>query len=277
MRTESTTAAEEPRTLTRVIEDAIGLLTQDASEYAFIGFIGAAGALFGGVVLRLVHNPIADAMIVPVVLLTALLTMAASSVAFVQASENLHPEAGLSIRTAIGRSSSFVRPWLMLFAMLFAASLAVALFAPVAGWWGATALALLLLAWPALYTLPRGYYFAVLLTQQMPERDAENVSSTLFWRAPRRAIAAWAVALTPAIAVSLIGLATGFGAFATGIAAFVFVACMPLAATVNGLLFFDAAAQAKRGAASSSPPRAAQRPASTYGAVSGSAASRRGR
>ncbi len=155
MRTESTEAAEEPRTLTRVIEDAAGLLIQGASEYGFIGFVGGAGALFGGVVLRLVHNPIADAMIVPAVLLVALLTMAAASVAFVQASENLHPEAGVSIRTAIARASSFVRPWLMLFAMLFAAALAVALFAPLAGSWGATGLALLLITWPALYTLPR--------------------------------------------------------------------------------------------------------------------------
>src|SRR5262245_11813253 len=85
MRTESTAAADEPRTLSRTIEDAAGLLIQDSSEYAFIGFIGAAGALFGAVVLRLVHNPIADSMIVPVVLLVALLTMAAASVAFVQA------------------------------------------------------------------------------------------------------------------------------------------------------------------------------------------------
>jgi len=255
------------RSLGAVVEDAITRLIQDASEYAFIGFVGATAALFVAAILRLTRNPIADATIAPAVFGIALLTMAAATIAFARAAQNLHPDAGGAMTLTATRAAALLQPWLFLSAAMFAGALGLGLATRWLGSWSAVGFVLLLVVWPALYSLPRSYYVAVLLTQQMSDAQAQAVAGELFRRAPGRVLSAWGLVLAPACAVALIGMAAGFGAASAGVTAFVFVALMPVAAAMLTLLFFEAAelARAQEGAGrrtATSPPSSAS-PAAT--------------
>ncbi len=109
-----TGGARDSRTLAHLLADAIERLVQDASEYVFIGFVGATAACIGTLMLLLMHTLPATALVAPWVLLVAAGTLSVSTVAFCRALDSQQPEAGRSSLLVLMRAPAFLRPWLPL-------------------------------------------------------------------------------------------------------------------------------------------------------------------
>jgi hypothetical protein len=223
-----------------IFEGAVGALIQDASEYGITGFVGGVAACFAATVLRLIGNPVAEAMIAPAVILTAVLTFAISAEAFARAADNLQPDAAAASHAVMVRLASHLMPWLPLSTALFVAVLAMRLFGAALGFWPIAAVSLALLIGSLLYAYPRSYFGVALAAGVQKPRDAVTVSAGLVRAGGPMLITVWAVAGLPTIAVALIGLAAGFGAALAGLAALVAVGSMPLAAAMMSLLFDEA-------------------------------------
>lgn len=235
--------ARTPGTLTRVLQDALAMLAQDASEYAFIGFIGAAVTAFTVLLLRLIDNSVSDALVAPAVIVMASLTMSTATLAFCRATENLHPDAADAMASLASRPLAFLRAWWPLAAALFAAGLALQLFGEqLASWRFAIVMGLAALS--TLYVFSRSFYAVSLVTQRVTARQAEAVATALLGRTTELAVMAWLPVLAPSLFMLLIAQIAGFGPASTATATFVAVISMPAAAAVMSLLFFDAVAQA---------------------------------
>lgn len=232
--------------LAEVLEDAVQALVQDVSEYAFIGFIGAAAAFLCAVVLRLINTPLSNAFVMPAVGLIAIWTMAAATTAYCNAMDNMQPDAGRSFGTVMLRAPAFARPWLPLITGLFAAMFGLSWFNLNGDELSRLILLVALTGIAGGYTLPRTFYPAVLATQRMSLDDAESVSVALSRSVNGVLIGLWAAVLAPAAVFALIAVSTGFGPASTAITAFAFVASMPAAAAAMSLLFFYAVEEAQR-------------------------------
>ncbi len=243
-----TYAAETPaaRPFAETLEAAAAALVQDASEYGITALAGGTAACFAVVALRLMHNPVADALIAPAVVLALVLTFATSAEAFARVSENLQPDAAAAFRTIVSRAGSFAQPWMLLSAGLFFLVLALLLSAGPLGPWPNAGLAAAVFLIAILYAYPRSYCPVALVAGVRTAREAALVSVALVDATGRSVLLAWTIAGAPAAMVSLIGLASGFGAASAGLAALVAVASMPLAAAMLSLLFADASARARR-------------------------------
>jgi hypothetical protein len=240
MRASTQGRARAPGVLGRVLPDALAMLMQDASEYAFIGFVGAAVTAFAVVVLRLLHAAVADALVAPAVLVMAALTMSAATLAFCRAADNLQPDTVEALASIASRPSAFLRAWLPLAAGLFAAGLALRLFhGELAPWRFAIVMALATVS--ALYAFSRSFYAVALVTQGVRAPEAEAVATALLGRQASAAVLAWLLVLAPTLLMLLIAQISGFGPVSTAIASFVAVMSMPVAAAVMSLLFFEAA------------------------------------
>jgi hypothetical protein len=249
-----TREARPPGTLQRVLQNALSMLVQDASEYGFVGFIGAAVAAFAVVVLRLMHNVVGDALVAPMVLLLAALTLSTATMAFCRATENLQPDASEAMARLVSRPMAFARAWLPMVIALFIAGLALQIAGDrLAAWRFALVMALVALG--ALYVFSHSYYAVSLVTQRATVHEAEMVATVLLGRTATLAAVAWLPVLAPTLFVTLIAQITGFGVVSTAIVAFVAVMSMPAAAAVMSLLFFDAVKDAMATA-----PKATARP-----------------
>jgi hypothetical protein len=250
----------------RVFDDAVAALVQDASEYGITGFVGGFAACFATVVLRLMHSPAADALIAPVVIAIAALTLATASEAFARGSENLQPDAGDALLAIWPRAGAHLVPWLRLGMALFAAVFLLRLFGGALGFWASAGLAAALVLGSWLYAWRRSFYTGALVAGVRTPREAAVVSGALVRLAGAPVPVAWLVAALPTLSAGLIGLAAGFGPASAGIVSFVAVGTMPLLAAVMSLLFAEASAQAQQRAAAT--PR---RPRATTGRPAGPA------
>ncbi|MDP9238748.1 MAG: hypothetical protein M3P30_15350 [Chloroflexota bacterium] len=232
--------ARPKSTLAEIFEGAVAALIQDGSEYGITGFAGGVVACFAAIALRLMRNPIADAMIAPAVILIAVVTFAISAEAFARGAENLQPDAAAASRAVILRLAAHLGPWLPLSAALFVAVLAMRLFCGVLGFWPNAAISMALLMGSLLYAYPRGFLAVAIAAGVQQPRDAVTVSVGLVRSGGAIVVMAWAIAGLPTIAVGLIGLAAGFGAASAGLAALVVVGSMPLSAAMMSLLFEEA-------------------------------------
>lgn len=232
-----------PGMLTRVLQDALAMLVQDASEYTFIGFVGAAVAACSVVVLRLMRNDVGDALVAPTVVVMAALTMSAATLAFCRATENLQPDAADALASVASRLLAFLRAWWPPAAALFAAGLGLQLFHDQLTTWR-FAIVIGLAALSTLYAFSRSFYAVSLVTQDVSAREAEVVATALLGRTAALAAMAWLPVLAPSLLMLLIAQIAGFGAASTAVATFALVISMPAAAAVMSLLFFGAVAQA---------------------------------
>lgn len=254
MRSYSEGEAREPGFVQRVLQEALAMLVQDASEYAFIGFIGASVTAFVVVVLRLMYNAVADALVLPAVVVMAALTMSAATLAFCRATENLQPDTADALASIASRPLAFLRAWLPLAAGLFAAGLALQLFhGQLAPWRFAIVMALVAVS--TLYAFSRSFYAVALVTQRMSAAEAEAVATALLGRHATAAVLGWLPVLSPALFMVLIAQISGFGPASTAIASFVAVMSMPAGAAVMSLLFFEAVRAAIGGASQDLEPR----------------------
>src|SRR5512140_2296357 len=116
-------------TMLETIADAMAILREDASEYAFIGLAGGASAGIAVLLLGLISGPIAIACIAPLLLLIATGTLATSSAAVGTGVNRLQPDAARAFAEAGRRGVAILRPWLPLAVALGAASYVAAVFA----------------------------------------------------------------------------------------------------------------------------------------------------
>jgi hypothetical protein len=252
----------------RVFDDAVAALLQDASEYGITGFVGGFAACFATVVLRLVHNPAADALIAPVVIAIAALTLATASEAFARGSENLQPDAGASFLTIWPRAGAHLVPWLRLGMALFVATFVLRLFGGALGFWANAGLAMALLLGSYAYAWRGSFYAAALVAGVRTPREAAVVSAALVRLSGAAVAVAWLIVSLPVLAVGLIGLAAGFGPASAGIVALVAVGSAPFLAAVMSLLFVEASVQAQQRAAAAPHGR---QPRATIGRAAGPA------
>jgi hypothetical protein len=228
------------RTLGLIVQDGLEILRQDAAEYGFIAFVGAFPACIGLVILRVIDNPLASALIAPLVIAMAVLTMATSTEAFRRVVDNLEPDAVRSFLTVIPRIDALLTPWLPLMGGLAAAGFAASLVGGTAGGLTGTGIVFASLVLSAFYALPRSFVCVALFTQRSTSRQASSGSAALVWRSPSKIATGWAIALGPAIAVALLALMSGMGTASSAIATLIFVGSMPALAVMMSLLFFDA-------------------------------------
>ena len=235
-----------PRSLAVISADAISMLRQDAAEYAFTGFLGGAAACFAALILRWNDAAATNAMIAPVTILIAALTMSTSTSAMCRATENLQPDAGSAFASVLWRGAAFLRPWLVLGIVLFAAAYALQAFDADLPPWARSAAVAALVAGSMLWALRSSFHAVALVTQRGASgKDAEALGAALAWRSPAPLAAAWAVVLAPAAVVAIVALSAGFGRASTAVCALVFVASMPAAAAMMLLLFIEAATRAR--------------------------------
>jgi len=232
------------RTLAEVFDDTVAILRQDAGEYAFAALLGGAPACFGALVLRMIDSPVSVALIPPLVIFAAALTFAAASESFRRVSDNLAPDAAEAYMAVVLRAPLFLRPWFMLAAVLAGVTGVAAFFGdylnPLAS--AAVQLAALFFAW--VYAQPRTFMILALLTQRCSFRQAEDGSAALVAAESGRVLWAWAIALGPALLLTLLALLAGFGTVSTALAALAAVGLMPVAAVIMSLMFYGALSRA---------------------------------
>ena len=237
------------RPLREIFEEAFDVIRQDASEYAFIGFVGAVFASIAVLVPAIIGGPIAISLIAPLVAVVAILTLGTCEAALSNVSSGLQPDAATAARTAAWHAIPLLRPWLLLIAMLFSGSLIAAYTSPWFGPMPGVAVVPVLVALAALYSYPRSLYTAALFEHDVSSRDALRVSARLVHRAGGRAWKAWGAVCAPATIIALMTAIAGFDAVAGALVAFFFVGALPAAAVLMSLIFVDTAS----GAAAATP------------------------
>ncbi len=237
------------RSLARVFEDGILIFAQDASEYAFIGLLGAAVACIGTLVLASIGGAIAVALIPPFVAVVAVATMATATEGLRRITNNLQPESAQAFAAVLRRASTLVAPWAP-----FALALGAALFVRVAFSHHVPPLPrklieLVALCVVAAYALGRSYVVPAMVVERANPHNAAAGSAELVRAAPGKPAIAWGICLSPAILVGLLALSAGFGPVSAAVLAFAFVGALPFAAVVMSLLFFDAVMRSARSGA----------------------------
>jgi hypothetical protein len=243
--------ARSARTLARIFEDAIALLVQDASEYAFTGLLGGAAACFAAIILRFIDNDASNALVAPATIIIAALTLSTTTAAMCRAAENLQPDAGRAFASVLLRPMAYLRPWLGIALALFAAAYAIESFSLPD--WLRTACIIAVTGGAIAAALPSSFHAIALVTQRGTAQEAAAAGSALARRSMAPLAAAWCVVMTPALLATLLGLGTGFGRASSGVWALVFVASMPVAAAVMALMFIEAAERLQ--VSSQGPPK----------------------
>lgn len=239
------------RPLLEIIEEAVAILRQDASEYAFIGLVGAFAACMAVLVPGIIGGPIAIALIAPLLLFVAVLTLATSAAALGVGSSQLQPDASRAFAAAGLRIVAILRPWLPLAVALGAASYAADAFSSHLGPVPHEAIILALALVSGAYALPRSLCVTALFEHDVSAREALTASAALVRRAGRTVLLAWCVVLSPAITIALLGALAGIDAATGAVIAVLFVGAMPVGAALMSQLFIDAASYTE-----ASPPPA---------------------
>ena len=232
------------RTTPEVLADAMAILREDASEYAFIGLAGGASAGIAVVTLGVIGGPIAAALIAPMLLLIAVYTLATSSAAVGAGASQLQPDASRAFAEAMGRGMALVRPWLPLVIVLGAASGGIAAIPAHLGHSSRDAIVLVLAAGSGLFALPRSLVATALFEYDLSITDALAASSAVVRMITRPVAMAWGVVLAPALLILALGAIGGIDVVIGAVAGVLFVGAMPAGAALMSLLFRDAATAA---------------------------------
>lgn len=243
------------RPLTEIVEESVAILRQDASEYAFIGLVGAFAACMAVLVPGLIGGPIAVALIAPLLVVIAAFTLATSAAALGVGANQLQPDASRAFATAGLRIIAILRPWLPLAIALGAASYAADAFASYLGPVPMEAIMLGLALVAAAYALPRSLCATALLEHDLSAREALSASAALVRRTKRTITIAWSIVLAPAILIALLGGLAGIDAATGAVISVLFVGAMPAGAALMSQLFIDAASYVE----APPPPKAGAR------------------
>jgi hypothetical protein len=243
MRTLGSSARPQRRSLWHLIEDSIGIFQQDASEYAFIGLIGAFAACVSTLILLLVGGA-AGAVLTPLLfVVVAVVTLATITEALRRVTDNLEPAAAESFTLVLRGLPAILLPWAPLaiglsVAALLDEELGHLVPSPARG---GIELGVIVVA---LYVaLGRVLAVPSLVVRRCQPAAAVRESHQLFGRTTARTAGAWGVCLLPSLLLFLVPAFGGFGAVSTAIAALVFTGSLAFTGVVNTLLFFDAASE----------------------------------
>ena len=239
--TRNRTARPFTRPLPELFEEAVAILRQDASEYAFIGLVGAFAACMAVLAPALIGGPIAVAFIAPLLLFVAALTLATSAAALGVGSNQLQPDASRAFAAAGLRVIAILRPWAPLEVALGAASYAADAFSEYLGPVPPEGVMLGLVLIGGAYALPRSLCATALFEHDLSAREALSASAALVGSATRAVVTSWLIVLSPVIAVAVLGAATGIDAATGAVIAVLFVGAMPAGAALMSQIFIDAA------------------------------------
>ncbi len=231
------------RTVASIIADALALLHQDIAEYGFAGLIGAIGAAFLSLILWTAGGLVGQALIAPAVFIIALVTYANTCAAIRRVQDNLEPDAIRAFFAVLAWLPALVKPLTLPIALSGASVLAgviAARWAPVSM---VTLAVIIAFALAGLSSFQRSLYVPALFARNATVPDARSRGASAMRAAGALVCACFAVALAPAALMALVALSTGFGALSTAAAAFVLVACTPLAAAIASLIYEGAAPQ----------------------------------
>lgn len=247
------------RSTAELVEEAVAILRQDASEYAFIGLVGAFGACMAVLIPGIIGGPIAVALIAPLVVAVASLTLATAAAALGVGANQLQPDASRAFATAGLRTSAILRPWLPLAVALGAASYGANGYSSYLGPVPPEAVILALALVGGAYALPRSLYATALFEHDLSVREALRASAAFVRSATRAVATAWCIVLAPAMIVALFGAVAGIDAVTGAVIAVLFVGAMPAGAALMSQIFIDAASHIEAAPAPVRGPTAAQR------------------
>ena len=230
------------RALLEVIDEAIGILRQDAGEYGFIALVGAVPAALAVVIASIIDDPIGLGLMALIIAMAAIVTVTAAASAIRRGAENLQPDAGSAYVDVLAHGFGLLCAWTPLLAGLFTASFVVASFREYFGPVPATTAVPILIGAGVLYGFPRSFYAPALLTGGVSPRQADAASAALVRRMRPVVGIAWAFTLLPALVIAPFGLVAGFDAALGAIVVFIFVGALPVTAALMELLFFEAQA-----------------------------------
>lgn len=234
------------RSMADIIADAMAILREDTSEYAFIGLAGGACAGIAVVALGVIGGPIAAAFIAPLLLLIAVYTLATSAAAVGAGATQLQPDASRAFAEAMARGVAIARPWLPLLVVLGAASFGTAAVPAHLGNAPRDAIILALIAVSILYALPRSLYATALFEYELSLADALAASTAVVRMMTRAVATAWCIVLAPALLMLALSAISGIDVVTGAVVAVLFVGAMPAGAALMSLLFRDAATAANR-------------------------------
>jgi hypothetical protein len=224
------------RTPVDIITDALALLHQDIAEYAFAGFIGAIAAAFAAVVLS-TGGIVGKGLIAPAVFGIAVIMYAQTCAAVRRAQDNLEPDAARAFFSVVARIHALFTPLTLPLALSAGAVLVTV---GASRWMPSSVLtlgAIVVFAYCALASFQRALYIPALFARNVSFAEARALGVETMKKAYMLLVACFGIALAPAGLMALIALAAGFGALSTGVTAFVFVACIPLAAATASIVF----------------------------------------
>lgn len=229
--------ARRSRTVADIIADALALLHQDIAEYGFAGLIGAIGAAFLALILSTAGDLVGQALIAPAVFIIALVTYAHTCAAIRRVQDNLEPDAVRAFFAVLARLPALVKPLTLPLALSGASVLAGVIAAKWAPDSVVTLAVIIAFALAGLSSFQRSLYVPALFARNTTVPDARSRGAGAMRAAGALVCACFAVALAPAALMALVALSTGFGALSTAAAAFVLVACTPLAAAIASLIY----------------------------------------
>ena len=237
--------AIELRPFADLFEEAIDTLRQELSEYSYIALVGAVLAGLIVLVLGVIDTSISLSLIGPLVVLSALLTLATCAAAFGCVNGHLQPDAGSAALAMLRKLPALVVPWLPLMIGLWAASFAMAAFAPeidkayIPDW----AQVLALIGVSFWYAYPRSLSVVATFEDQLTSQQAQQLSAFIVRNLGSRVLLMWLIVAAPAALMLGLSLVVGLDIVTGALVTCFFVGAMPLAAALMSLLFYDAASQ----------------------------------
>jgi hypothetical protein len=232
------------RTVPDIIVDALAVLHQDAAEYAFAGLIGAIAAAFVALVLPAAGGPyVGAALIAPAVFTVAAITYANTCAAVRRSNDNLEPDAVRAFFAVLTRLPAIMPPLALPLAVTGGTTLAAVIAARWAPNSVVTLAAIIVFALAGLSSFQRSLHVPALFARGVSFGDARLLGAAAMRKAGPLVGACFVIAMAPAGLITMGALAAQFSFVATAIAAFVFVASMPVAAAIASLIFDGIAPQ----------------------------------
>ena len=237
--------AVELRPLADIFEEAIDTLRQELSEYSFIALVGAVAAGLIVLVCGVIDTSVSLALIGPLVLLAALLTLATCAAAFGCVSNNMQPEAGSAALAMLTKLPALLLTWLPLAVGLGVVSFAMAEFATEIdkAYIPDSVQVLALIAAAFWYAYPRSLSAAAVFEPELRPHQASQLSAFIVRNSGKRIWAMWLIVLAPAALMMALSLVVTLDIVTGALVTCFFVGAMPMAAALMSLLFYDAASQ----------------------------------
>jgi hypothetical protein len=235
----------ELRSLSEIFEESVDTLRQELSEYSFIALVGAVAGCLAVLICGVIDSAISLALVGPIILLSALLTMATCVAAFGCVNNHMQPDAGGAAIAMLRRLPALLVSWLPILVGLGAASYALSGFAEYIDRARIpdSAQVLALAGLTMFFVYPRSLVTVALYDDRFTSAQAQQLSAFIVRNSGRRVWTMWLIVLAPAMLMTALSLITTLDTVTGALITCFLVGAMPLAAAMTSLLFYDAASQ----------------------------------